>query len=91
MALGVWQNTIRDTIGRPIATAQVTVLDAVTNAPRDLFTDRAGAIPLDNPFQADDFGLARFYSAVGRVNIQIVASNRTEQLENVVLIDDFPG
>lgn len=91
MALGVWQNTIRDTGGKVAAGAQVTVLDSTTGLPRDLFADRASVTPISNPLTADDDGLARFYSAIGRVDIQIVAGGRTQQLENVVLIDDFPA
>ena len=90
MALGVWQNTIRDTLGRPLPAAQVTVLDSTTNELRALFADRSGAT-ITNPVAADQFGFVRFYSAVGRVHIQIVSGGRSEQLENVVLIDDFPG
>lgn len=91
MALGVWQNLIRDTLGRTQQGAQVTVLDSALGTPRDLFADRAGAVAIDNPFSVDADGMARFYTAIGRVDIQIVAGGRTRSLENVVIIDDFPA
>lgn len=90
MALGVWQNNIRDTLGRFVSGVQVTVLDSGTQANRDLFADRDGVTPLSNPFNTTGDGPARFYSAVGRVDIQIASSARSEELLNVVLIDDFP-
>lgn len=89
MAKGVWQNTIRDTGGRVMPGAQVTVLDSDAQTSRDLSSDRDGADAITNPFNADDNGLARFYTDVGRVDIQVVAGGRTQQLENVVILDDF--
>lgn len=91
MALGVWQNIIRDTLGRAVTGAQVTVLDSATQAPRSLFGNRDSGDAMTNPFNADSNGFARFYSANGRVDIQIVAGGRTQLLEHVVLIDNFPG
>lgn len=91
MALGVWQNTIRDTSGRISPGALVTVLDSTTQAQRALFADRDGVTPISNPVIADASGLARFYAAIGRVDIQIVAGGRSQQLNDVVLIDDFTG
>lgn len=91
MALGVWQNAIRDTLGRVVQGAQVTVLDSVTDTPRDLFADRDGLTEIDNPLTTDADGMARFYTAIGRVDVQIVAGGRTRNLENVVIIDDFPA
>lgn len=89
MALGVWQNTIRDNGGRIAANAVVTVLDSTTSTNRSLFADRDSVTPLSNPVIADADGFVRFYSAIGRVDIQIVAGGRSRLLEDVVLIDDY--
>lgn len=90
MALGVWQNTIRNSGGRVQPGAQVTVIDSSSGLPRDLFSDRDGDNAQDNPFYANDAGFARFYSAVGRVDIQIVSGSLVDTLADVVLIDHFP-
>lgn len=88
MALGVWQNTIRGTLGRIIVNAQVTVTDSTTGVPRTLHADRAGALPLSNPCYTDADGFVRFYSDIGLVDITIEGGGKTQTLENVVLIDD---
>ena len=90
MALGVWQNFIRDSGGRVADNATITVLDSQTGMNRSLFADRDGITPITNPFLATAEGFARFYSDIGRVDIQIASGSRTQLLEDVVLIDNFP-
>ena len=93
MAKGVWQNTIRDSGGRVQPGAAVVVLDSVTQAPRPIYADRDGLVTIsgDGVTQTDAYGFVRFYTAIGRVDIQLAAGGRTQLLSQVVIIDDFPG
>lgn len=91
MALGVWQNVIQIGLGAPVVGATVTVLDSTTQEEVDLFEDRDGGVPITPPLFTDANGFARFYCRVGRVDISIVKGGASQQLQDVVIIDDFPG
>jgi hypothetical protein len=91
MALGVWQNVIQTGLGAPVIGATVTVLDSDTQEVLDLFSDRDGVNEISLPLLTDSFGFVRFYCRVGRVDISIVKGSALQLLQDVVIIDDFPG
>lgn len=90
MALGARSGVARDTSGRAMAFANVSILDSLTQVPRTLFVDRDGETPLPNPFNTSANGFFTFYTAPGLVDIQLVAGGRTALLSGVAIIDDFP-
>ena len=91
MALGVWQNTIRDSSGRIKPGASVHVVDSDSGIDRDLFSDRNSAVAILNPCTADADGIARFYTAVGRVDITITYGSKSITLENMPIISTILG
>lgn len=81
MAKGAYQLTVTDDSGNVRRGAQVRVTEAGTSNLANLFQDRAGATPLDNPFAADDNGFARFYAAQGMYDIRVTyAGNQRDHL-----------
>ena len=67
MALAKWQRTIVDNAGNVLPSAAVTVRLEAPGAPlASLFSDRAGTVPLSNPFNADgSTGFAAFHVVGG--------------------------
>lgn len=70
MALARWQATIVDDKGNVLPGASITVLtEAAGNALAALKSDRLGATPLGNPFNADGNGFAAFHVVGGSYRI----------------------
>lgn len=69
MALPIFQRTVTNDSGDVINGAEVTVVDEATGLNATLFSDRAGTVPLTNPFFTGSDGLAQFYAAPGEYRI----------------------
>jgi hypothetical protein len=67
--LARFQRTIVDTTGAVIPSPTITVRDQVTNALVSIYSDRAGASALSNPFTGTSGGLAAFHVAGGAYKI----------------------
>lgn len=65
MTLYRWQSPVQDEDGNVMPGATVEVRSEATGLLATLFSDKAGAVPLANPFAADSNGLAGFYVAAG--------------------------
>lgn len=69
--LARWQATITDQSGNIKAGASIEVrTDAGGMGLSSLFSDRAGAVPIGNPFTADSNGFASFYVAGGAYRVR---------------------
>lgn len=78
MVLARWQAQIVDDEGNAIPGASVEVRREVTGSPLAvLYSDRAGTVPLGNPFAADSDGYAFFHAAGGAHKITVTASGLT--------------
>jgi len=70
MALGVFQATIVSSeTGRPVPFTSLSVVNSETLLAPNLFSDKAGMLPITNPFTANENGFARFYAAPALYNI----------------------
>lgn len=69
MALARFQRTIVDASGNVVASPTIAVRDQVTNALISLYSDRAGATSISNPFTGTSAGLAAFHAAGGAYKI----------------------
>ena len=70
MVLARFQRTIVDALGNVLPGATITVRKEIAGAPLAvLYTDRAGTVPLGNPFAADGDGFAAFHTAGGALRI----------------------
>lgn len=68
--LARWQSTIVDNFGNIMPGAQVTVRKEIAGAPlAALYTDRAGTVPLGNPFTVGSDALAAFHAIGGPYRI----------------------
>jgi hypothetical protein len=67
--LARFQRTIVDTTGAIIASPTIEVRDQVTNALVSIYSDRAGASAISNPFTGTSGGLAAFHVAGGAYKI----------------------
>jgi len=67
--LARFQRTIVDTTGVIIASPTIEVRDQVTNALVSIYSDRAGASAISNPFTGTSGGLAAFHVAGGAYKI----------------------
>lgn len=89
MTLGVWQNTIVNALGEPITDVDVTVRLEIAGQPlASVYEDRAGTIPLGNPFNASDSvfdgdGFVRFYAAGGFYRLDFSADGFSQTLRHV--------
>src|SRR5690554_5357897 len=74
----VWQRSCVDEAGNVLASATVTVTDAVSGSLAQLFSDE-GSTGADNPLTADGDGFAQFFVKSGLYNITAVSgdSSRT--------------
>lgn len=71
MPLARWQATIVDSAGNIIPSPWVEVRREVAGAPlASLFSDRAGATPISNPFQAGVDGFAAFHVSGGAYKVR---------------------
>lgn len=78
MALARWQATIQDDQGNVLPAAQITVRREISGAPLAvLYSDRDGASPIGNPFNADADGFAAFHVAGGSYRIDAVSGSIT--------------
>lgn len=93
MALGVWQATIVSEItGLPVAGALITVNQAGTEIPANLFVDRAGDGPISNPTGSNSRGFVRFYCEPGRYDIVATYGvDESESWNDVVILEDASG
>jgi hypothetical protein len=79
MVLARWQRTIVDESGNVLAGATITVRRDVAGAPLAvLYSDRAGATPLGNPFSSDADGMAAFHAANGVYRIEATYGSSTQ-------------
>lgn len=70
MTLARWQATITDEAGNVLPSASITVRREAAGSPlASLFSDRAGATPIGNPFTAEADGYAAFHVAGGAYRI----------------------
>ena len=67
--LARFQRTVVDTTGAIIASPTIEVRDQVTNALVSIYSDRAGASAISNPFTGTSGGLAAFHVAGGAYKI----------------------
>jgi hypothetical protein len=78
MVLARWQAQIVDDEGNTLPGASIEVRREVTGSPLAvLYSDRAGTVPLGNPFAADSDGYAFFHAAGGAHKITVTASGLT--------------
>jgi hypothetical protein len=77
--LARFQRTIVDDTGAIIASPTVTVRDQVSNALVSLFSDRAGASALSNPFTGTAEGLAAFHVAGGAYKVTATSGSFTAE------------
>lgn len=76
MALARWQATITDAAGNVLPGASVEVRREDTGGLIALYSDRAGAVVLGNPFQADERGYAFFHAPGGAYRITATLGNQ---------------
>jgi hypothetical protein len=69
MVLARWEASIVDASGNVLPGATIEVRDEATGLLATLFSDRAGATPLGNPFAADGNGLAAFFVIGGAYKV----------------------
>jgi hypothetical protein len=62
MTLGIFQRTVTDDAGDVQAAASVEVRVQDTNALASIYSDRAGSVPLANPFTTGSDGLVKFFA-----------------------------
>lgn len=71
MALARWQATIVDEAGNVVPGASIEVRREIAGAPLvPLYSDRAGAVAIGNPFTADSEGFAAFHAAGGAYRVR---------------------
>src|SRR5690606_15854429 len=85
MALAVWQSTIVNQSGDVQPNAQVEVRLESSGALAAIYADRDGNIPLDNPFNADENGFARFYAAGGAYKITASLGSFSQTFRHVAI------
>lgn len=91
MPLGAIQRVIRDGSGRVVRGATVAVLDPATDSPLEIFSDRDGVSEITSGLSTDNNGYFIFYTRVGRVHVNVSYGSQSQQLRDLVSIDDFPG
>jgi hypothetical protein len=84
MVLACWQTNIVDELGNLVGGATVQVNSEAAGAPlASLFSDRAGAVPLGNPFTATAAGFAQFFVLSGEYKITITKGAFTQTFRYV--------
>lgn len=84
----VWQGNVIDLEGNALPASSIEVREQIGGALVPLFADFAMAVPLGNPFNADDFGFARFFVAAnGLYQIKASKLGFTRIWEYVLLIN----
>lgn len=72
MTMARWQRSITDGAGNVVPGAHVEVRRDVPGQPlAALYSDRAGTVPLGNPFDADPNGFAAFHARGGPYQIRV--------------------
>lgn len=84
MALAAWNYLITDDAGDIVTGASVEVRRESDNALASLYSDRAGATPVGNPF-TDSTGTGRFHVAGGSYKITITKSSLTRSFRYVAI------
>lgn len=88
----VWQGNVIDLEGNALPAASIEVREQISGVLVPLFADFAMAVPLGNPFAADDFGFARFFVAAnGLYQIKASKLGFTRVWEYVLLINAPTG
>lgn len=96
MALAHWGAWIQDAAGNVLPAASIEVRDETSGLLALLFSDRAGAVPLGNPFSADAGGFAGFFTEGGAYRIAatsgvITGIRRYEPIGTAQELDFVPG
>ncbi|MDF2994684.1 MAG: hypothetical protein K0R27_321 [Xanthobacteraceae bacterium] len=73
MALARWQAPIQDAAGNVVPGATIEVRDEESGLLAALFSDRAGTVPLGNPFNADANGFAGFFAEGGAYRLTVTS------------------
>jgi hypothetical protein len=73
MALARWQAPIQDAAGNVVPGATIEVRDEESGLLATLFSDRAGTVPLGNPFNADANGFAGFFAEGGAYRLTVTS------------------
>ena len=87
MALSNWQRTIVNEYGEVIPAAEVTVTNEATSEVANIFSDRAGTIPLANPFTCGADGFAEFYVGAGEYKVDAVGITGSQTWRYEVVLD----
>jgi hypothetical protein len=69
MALPIFQRTVVTDTGDVVSGAEIKVEVEATGLDADIFSDREGNTPLDNPFLTDVDGFAQFFVAPGEYRV----------------------
>ena len=77
MQLSNWNRTIVNEFGEVIPNAVVEVIDENTGDPADIYEDRAGTTPKDNPFTCGEDGFAEFYARGGDYRVEATGPTGT--------------
>src|SRR5690606_3129639 len=85
MALAVWQSTIVNRSGDVQPNAPVDVRLESSGALAAIYADCDGNTPLDNPFNADENGFARFYAAGGAYKITASLGSFSQTYRHVAI------
>jgi hypothetical protein len=86
MAIPSWQATIQNATGDVVPSAEVEVFVEATGLNASIFSDRAGAVALANPFFADTNGFAQFYAAPSEYRIVATGPSGVRTWRYVVLV-----
>jgi hypothetical protein len=81
--LPVWQGTVQDEFGNAQGSTQITVRRESDNALVSLFSDRAGASGISNPFTTGPDGKVVFYTADEVIEITAVSGAGTDVFVDV--------
>lgn len=89
MALAAITRTVLDAAGNATSGGSVEIRNEVGGALATLFSDRAGASAIGNPFTA---GAAQFtaYMSAGRYRVDITVAGNTATERDIVALDDVP-
>lgn len=85
MVMARWQASIVDSQGNTLNAASVEVRNEADNSLATLYSDRAGSVPLGNPFSADSDGYAFFHAAAGTFKITATKSGVSKVWRYVML------
>lgn len=91
MANGLWCGSCNDSVSRgAVNQATITVTDPAGEL-LGLFKDRAGTMPIGNPFLTREDGLIKFFVRTGRININAAKGGESFDFFNEVVTDYSAG